>query len=140
MMTTTIAALVSISEWIELSILVKATILLAFGLAAARVAARARASVRHLLLAATFATLVILPLVVIGAPDVTIEMPAASVSGQPARVRETQTSRTAPSQAGPVDPRATQALHSSVRRRLTKSAIGATLRALTAVKPVNVRP
>ena len=109
MMTPTIAALVSISEWIELSILVKATILLAFGLAAARVAARARASVRHLLLAATFATLVILPLVVIGAPDVTIEMPAASVSGQPARVSETQTSRTAPSQAGPVDPRATQA-------------------------------
>jgi hypothetical protein len=39
MMTTTIAALVSISEWIELSILLKATILLACGLAAARIAA-----------------------------------------------------------------------------------------------------
>ena len=54
--------MLALGQWVELSILGKATILLVLGLIAARLAGRARASVRHLLLATTFATLLALPL------------------------------------------------------------------------------
>lgn len=63
-MTLTINELaVALSRGVELSILGKATILLALGLAAAWLAGRARAPVRHLVLAATFAAVIGLPLV-----------------------------------------------------------------------------
>ena len=60
----------------ELSLLVviKASVLLAFGLAAARAAARAQASVRHLWLAATLAAIAVLPVVSLTAPGVTIPL------------------------------------------------------------------
>ncbi|MGH9311394.1 MAG: M56 family metallopeptidase [Vicinamibacterales bacterium] len=60
------------------SILAKATLLLALGLAAAWLARRQRASVRHVLLAATFATLLALPVLALLAPAVSIEVPAAA--------------------------------------------------------------
>jgi beta-lactamase regulating signal transducer with metallopeptidase domain len=74
-MTSTVTeAAVALSSSLELSILGKATIMLALGLAAVRLAGRARASRRHLLLAATFTTLLALPLVAVTAPGVTIEL------------------------------------------------------------------
>ena len=57
------------------SILVKATVLLSLGLAAAWIARRQRASIRHVLLAATFATLLALPLLALLVPAVSIELP-----------------------------------------------------------------
>jgi beta-lactamase regulating signal transducer with metallopeptidase domain len=58
-----------------LDMLLKATAILALGLAASRVAARARASVRHLILAATFGALVALPLAALVVPRVTVLVP-----------------------------------------------------------------
>jgi len=59
-----------------LSILAKATLFLLLGLCAAWLTRRARASVRHLLLAATFATLIVLPALVLVGPAVSFEVPA----------------------------------------------------------------
>jgi beta-lactamase regulating signal transducer with metallopeptidase domain len=58
-------------------ILVKATVVLALGLAASRLAAPARASVRHLLLAATFGALVVLPIAVATVPRIAVPVPAS---------------------------------------------------------------
>jgi len=69
----------ALSRWVELSILGKATLMVMLGLTAARLKGHSRASLRHVLLATTFATLLALPLVVMGAPDLTIEIPAAQV-------------------------------------------------------------
>src|SRR5262245_62977321 len=63
-----------------LDILLKATVLLALVLTASRFAMRARASVRHLLLAATFGALVLLPLVVAAVPRVVVEVPIVSTA------------------------------------------------------------
>src|SRR5262245_24413308 len=77
-MTSTITeAMLALGYWEELSILGKATILLVFGLISVRLAGRQRASVRHLLLAVTFATLLVLPLIVVALPEVTIEVPVS---------------------------------------------------------------
>jgi bla regulator protein blaR1 len=70
----------ALSRWVELSILGKATVMVVLGLTAARLKGHARASLRHLLLATAFATLLVLPLVVLAAPDLTIEVPVAQVS------------------------------------------------------------
>jgi beta-lactamase regulating signal transducer with metallopeptidase domain len=71
---------------IELSILVKASALLALGLTVAGLARRARASVRHLWLAATLGSLAALPLLAVAVPSVTIPVPAsyAAIAPQPA--------------------------------------------------------
>jgi beta-lactamase regulating signal transducer with metallopeptidase domain len=74
--TMTDAALV-LSSSIALSILAKVTVLLALGLTATWLAGRARASRRHLVLAATFAALLALPLVAVLAPAVAIELAAS---------------------------------------------------------------
>ena len=63
---------------IELSILSKATIILLSGLVIARLAGRARASVRHLLLASTLLIALALPIIAVIAPEVTIEISRAS--------------------------------------------------------------
>jgi ankyrin repeat protein/beta-lactamase regulating signal transducer with metallopeptidase domain len=77
-MTSTIAeTALALSRWAELSIIGKATLMLLIGLTATWVAKRARASVRHLLMAATFATLLALPLIVLVGPVVTIELPVS---------------------------------------------------------------
>ena len=84
-MTSTLAhAAVFMSGVAGLSILLKATLFLAFGLAAAWLARRQRASVRHWLLAATFATLLGLPFLVLLGPAVSIEVPVAAGAGGPA--------------------------------------------------------
>jgi len=72
----------------ELALLLKVTIVLAFGLIATRLAARARASVRHLLLAATLGALVALPAVAVVVPNlvVAIELPAMATPAAPADV------------------------------------------------------
>jgi beta-lactamase regulating signal transducer with metallopeptidase domain len=66
---------------VELSLLLKATAILAVGLAAARLTPRARASVRHLILACTFGALLGLPIVAALAPAAVIEIPVAAPSG-----------------------------------------------------------
>jgi bla regulator protein blaR1 len=81
MIPTPAEALLWISRFPELSLLSKATIIVAIGLAAAGLAARARASVRHLLLAVTFASVVALPLVTRFAPEIAI--PLVSVAAPP---------------------------------------------------------
>ncbi len=60
------------------SILVKATLLLSLGLAAAWLARRQRASVRHVVLAATLATLLVFPFLALLAPAVSVEVPIAT--------------------------------------------------------------
>src|SRR5262245_48423631 len=84
-MTQTITEMaLALGRWVELSILGKATIMLLLGLVAVRLACRARASVRHLLLATTFATLLALPLLVFIVPGLTIEVPVARAAGSDA--------------------------------------------------------
>lgn len=66
----------------ELSLLVKATLVMAIGLTGARLARRSRASVRHLVLVATFGTLVALPVVALVMPSIVIGVPVGDVSGR----------------------------------------------------------
>ena len=77
-------AALAMSQSIELSIVAKATAIAIAGLIAVRLAAHARAAVRHLLLAATFASLLALPLLLIAAPQATIDVPVVSTAA-PAR-------------------------------------------------------
>jgi beta-lactamase regulating signal transducer with metallopeptidase domain len=74
-------AAVSLSQSPELSMAVKATVLIAIGLAAVRVAARSRASVRHLLLAATFGAILTLPLAAAYSLDIPLSVPADRTAG-----------------------------------------------------------
>jgi len=67
----------------ELSLLAKATLLLAVGLLAARFAHTARASVRHLVIATSFIALAALPVLMISVPALTIDVPVASTTSQP---------------------------------------------------------
>ena len=69
---------------IEVSLLLKATVVLALGLAAAAAARHARASVRHVWIAATLGSLALLPLVAVAMPDVTIQLPERYASLAPA--------------------------------------------------------
>src|SRR5262245_61775927 len=80
-MTSTInEAVVALGRLVELSILGKATIILVIGLTIVRLSRRARASVRHLLLAATLAAVLALPLIIWAAPEVIIGVPASQAS------------------------------------------------------------
>jgi beta-lactamase regulating signal transducer with metallopeptidase domain len=79
-------AAVSLSRSPELSMAVKATVLVAVGLATVRLAARSRASVRHVLLAATFAAILALPLAAASGLDLPIGIRVgATASGLPPR-------------------------------------------------------
>ncbi|RPI22381.1 MAG: hypothetical protein EHM61_22415 [Acidobacteria bacterium] len=75
MMSTIADAAVFSSSSAAVSILLKGTLFVILGLAAAWLARRQRASVRHLLLAATFATLLALPFLVLLGPAVSVEIP-----------------------------------------------------------------
>ena len=83
-------AILALSRSPELSILLKATVLLTLALAVVRMAGRARASVRHLILASTFAALAALPLVIAAAPGLRVDIavtpakPAQTVAAAPA--------------------------------------------------------
>ncbi len=59
------------------SVLIKVTLILGLALAGARLARRSRAAVRHVLLAASFVVLPILPVASIVAPAVSVAIPAA---------------------------------------------------------------
>jgi beta-lactamase regulating signal transducer with metallopeptidase domain len=67
-----------VSGSVEFSMLAKATLVLIAGLVATAIARRARASIRHLLLAATFAALAALPLAMLALPPLTVDVPATS--------------------------------------------------------------
>ena len=100
-MTSTITeAALALSSSVELSILGKATLMLLLGLAAAGLASHARASRRHLLLAATFAALLALPAAVLLAPGVAIELPAPQTAGT-AAAPVVAPAANAPAPAGP---------------------------------------
>jgi beta-lactamase regulating signal transducer with metallopeptidase domain len=73
-------AAVALGRLVELSILGKATVILVVGLTIVMLSRRARASVRHLLLAATMAAVLALPLIVLSGPEVTIGVPASQAS------------------------------------------------------------
>jgi TonB family protein len=76
-MSTLSEAAVSLGRLIELSILGKATVILVIGLTIVTLSRRARASVRHLLLAATLAAVLALPLIALAVPEMTIGVPAS---------------------------------------------------------------
>jgi bla regulator protein BlaR1 len=76
MISTLSEAAVVLGRLVELSILGKATVILVFGLTIVMLFRRARASVRHLLLTATLAAVLALPLIVLAVPEVTIGVPA----------------------------------------------------------------
>src|SRR5262245_54902711 len=80
MISTISEAAVALGRLVELSILGKATIILVIGLAIVMLSRRARASVRHLLLAATLAAVLALPLIVLAVPELTIGVPASQAS------------------------------------------------------------
>ena len=61
------------------SLLVKATVITLLALAGTRLARRTRAAVRHLLLAAAFATLLLVPVISAVAPAVRIAVPMADL-------------------------------------------------------------
>jgi beta-lactamase regulating signal transducer with metallopeptidase domain len=75
-----------LSRSVELSLLAKATLILFAGLAAARLSRTARASVRHLVIASSFAALIALPLWLAGAPSITIDVPVAASAPSLSRV------------------------------------------------------
>src|SRR5499426_2286111 len=77
MMSTISEAAVALGRLVELSILGKATVILVIGLIIVMLSRRARASVRHLLLAATLAAVLALPLIVLAVPEVSIGAPAS---------------------------------------------------------------
>jgi len=77
------SAALLLSGSLELSLLVKATLLLAIGLIAARFAHKARASVRHLVISTSFIGLAALPVLMISVPALTIDVPVASTTWQP---------------------------------------------------------
>src|SRR5262245_47293015 len=80
MMSSMSEAAVELGRLVELSILGKATIILMIGLTIVTLSRCARASVRHLLLAATLAAVLALPLIVWAAPEVIIGVPASQAS------------------------------------------------------------
>jgi beta-lactamase regulating signal transducer with metallopeptidase domain len=70
-----------LSQTIELSLVVKATLILLAGLVATKLTRTARASVRHLVIASTFAALIALPLLLAAAPALTIDVPVTPSPG-----------------------------------------------------------
>jgi beta-lactamase regulating signal transducer with metallopeptidase domain len=73
-----------VSDSIELSLLAKATLILAVGLVVTRFARTARASVRHLVIATLFIALVALPILIAVVPAQTIDVPVAATAIQTA--------------------------------------------------------
>ena len=92
-------ALLAMNAWVELSILAKATIIIATGLIVARLASRASASVRHLVLAVTVTTVGALPIIGAVLPGITIEVERASNSIAQSTVTEPVETMIAPRSA-----------------------------------------
>src|SRR6185436_7067492 len=72
------AAALVISQSVELSLLVKATLILLAAFAAVALARTARASIRHLMLSSVFVALIALPLLLISVPRFTIDVAVTS--------------------------------------------------------------
>jgi beta-lactamase regulating signal transducer with metallopeptidase domain len=79
MMRTFSEAVVAVGSSAELLVVVKATVAMALGLAAVRIAQHGRASVRHLLLISTFGALLALPVAAALVPSVGFEIPTTHV-------------------------------------------------------------
>jgi beta-lactamase regulating signal transducer with metallopeptidase domain len=73
-------AVLLLSRSAELSLLTKATVILVAALLATRVAKRAKASARHLVIASTFAALLALPALIVLVPNLTIDVPVARIA------------------------------------------------------------
>ena len=71
--------LVATGASFDLSLVAKVTLLLSFAFLAVRFAETARASVRHMLLAATFSVLAILPIVTVVMPPVAVDIPISVI-------------------------------------------------------------
>jgi beta-lactamase regulating signal transducer with metallopeptidase domain len=69
-----------LSRTIELSLLAKATLLLAAALLVTRLARQSRASLRHLVIASCFVALIALPVLLAAAPAMTIDVPVSPAS------------------------------------------------------------
>src|SRR5215468_1119787 len=69
---------VTLSASAFMSLMIKGTAVVAFGLMSAWLARRGRAAVRHALLASAFGVLLALPVVCLVAPPVTIGVPVAA--------------------------------------------------------------
>src|SRR5436189_46594 len=67
-------AVVWVSRSPELALVAKATLILLAGLAIARALFRVRASVRHLIIATSFAALIALPFLIAAVPAIAIEV------------------------------------------------------------------
>jgi beta-lactamase regulating signal transducer with metallopeptidase domain len=80
MMTTINGVILAGGSSLAALIVVKITLVAALGLAAAWLARRGRAAVRHALLAVTFGAMLLLPIASIFAPSVHVTVPAAEVS------------------------------------------------------------
>ena len=74
-------AVLAASGWTEISVVLKATLILASGLLSVRLARPGTASLRHILLATTFAALLMLPAVVLWVPEVAVPIGVESVAG-----------------------------------------------------------
>ncbi|MFN2637731.1 MAG: M56 family metallopeptidase [Gemmatimonadaceae bacterium] len=88
---------VALTSSLDIAMLAKATIVLALGLAALPLARRARAAVRHLLMAATFGTVLVLPLIVGVVPAITIHVPTAAAERVASIASNEASSRSLPS-------------------------------------------
>jgi beta-lactamase regulating signal transducer with metallopeptidase domain len=75
------AIAVWLSQSAELSLLVKATVILMVALMAMRLTRRARASVRHLVIATGFGALLALPVLLAVAPPITVDLPVSAFYG-----------------------------------------------------------
>ena len=95
MMTSLAAAALMLSDYFELSLLVKASLILISGLAVTALARTARASARHLVMATAFAALLALPILIAFAPSMSIDIPvtapaAATASACPSNCSSTK--------------------------------------------------
>ena len=70
-----------LSQSMELSLLVKATLILMAALTIMRLSRRARASARHLVIATGFGALIALPVLLALAPPITVDLPVSGFSG-----------------------------------------------------------
>jgi beta-lactamase regulating signal transducer with metallopeptidase domain len=123
-MTSTVAdAALFLSSAAGLSIMAKATLFLALGLTATWLARRGRASVRHLLLAATFATLLALPVLVLLGPAVSIEIPLGA-SDDTLAATNTTIAGGSVSTPAPVNPNTASANSKSSRPSWAALAVG----------------
>jgi beta-lactamase regulating signal transducer with metallopeptidase domain len=89
MITTISETIVAAGESPEIMLVLKATCALTLGLVVARVARGARASVRHLVLTATFVALVALPIAMALVPPVTVQVASAAATAAVPQTNQT---------------------------------------------------